>query len=376
MDRRTPLYEAEKAIGAKFTFFGGWELPVSYSDILKEHHAVRTAVGLFDVSHMGEIMIKGSDALSFVNRLITNDIVPVPPNKILYTPMCYENGTVVDDILVYKYSDTELLLIVNAGNTDKDEAWIRSHQTGDVTVENVSDRVVQLALQGPEAESVIKKIINDKNTELPGFYWFSETTLFGFDGLPPMKVLLSRTGYTGEDGFEIYLWLPENGRDYAEKLWNGILGAGRDKGILPAGLGARDTLRLEAALPLYGHELSESITPLEAGLKPFVKFSKDDFIGKEALVSQYEKGIKRKLYGFELTDRGIPRNGYEVVKEERKIGYVTSGGPLPSLGKNGGLALIDDAGLSSGDEIKIIIRDRACGARIVSTPFYGKKYKK
>lgn len=376
MDRRTPLYEVEKALGAKFTSFGGWELPVSYSDILKEHHAVRTAAGLFDVSHMGEIMVKGKDALSFVNKLITNDIVPVPQNKILYSPMCYENGTVVDDILIYKFSDTELLLIVNAGNIDKDEEWIKSHQTGDVTIENVSDKIVQLALQGPESEAIIKKLVSDKNTKLPGFFWFSEATLFGNDGLPPLKVLISRTGYTGEDGFEIYLWLSDNGQNEAEKLWNGILEAGKDKGILPVGLGARDTLRLEAALPLYGHELSDSITPLEAGLKPFVKLNKDGFIGKEALASRYEKGLDRKLYGFEMVDRGIPRNGYEVVKEGRKIGYVTSGGPLPSLGKNGGLALLDDTGLFSGETIEIMIRDRICEAKIVSTPFYGKRYKK
>jgi len=376
MDRKTPLYDVEKALGAKFTSFGGWELPVSYSDILKEHHAVRNAAGLFDVSHMGEIMVKGKDALSFINKLITNDIVPVPQNKILYSPMCYENGTVVDDILIYKISDTELLLIVNASNTDKDEEWIRSHQTGDVTIENVSDRFVQLALQGPESEAIIRKLLKDENTELPGFYWFTETTLCGNDGLSPIRVLLSRTGYTGEDGFEIYLWLPEDGGQTAERLWNCILEAGKENGIVPAGLGARDTLRLEAALPLYGHELSDSITPLEAGLKTFVKLNKDDFIGKDALASQYERGLKRKIYGFEMVDRGIPRNGYEVVREGRKIGYVTSGGPLPSLGINGGLALLDDTGLSSGDTIEIMIRDRACGVKIVPVPFYGKKYKK
>jgi aminomethyltransferase len=376
MDRRTPLYDAQKALGAKFTSFGGWELPVSYSDILKEHHAVRTAAGLFDVSHMGEILVKGKDALSFINKLITNDLAPVPQNKILYSPMCYENGTVVDDILIYKYSDTELLLIVNASNTDKDEAWIRSHQTGDVTIENVSDRFVQLALQGPESEAIIRKLMVDENSELPGFYWFCETTLSLDKELPPVKVLLSRTGYTGEDGFEIYLRLSEHDRDTAEKLWNRILEAGKENGIVPAGLGARDTLRLEAALPLYGHELSDAITPLEAGLKPFVKLNKDEFIGKEALASQYEQGLKRKIYGFEMVDRGIPRNGYEAAKDGKIIGCVTSGGPLPSLGINGGLVLLEDTGLSFGDTIEIIIRDRACGAKIVPTPFYGKKYKK
>ncbi len=369
MDRRTPLYEAQKALGAKFTSFGGWELPVSYSDIIKEHHTVRNAAGLFDVSHMGEIWIKGKDALLFVNKLITNDIVPTPPNKILYSPMCYDNGTVVDDILIYKFSDTELLLIVNAGNIEKDEAWINSKLAGDVTVENVSDRFVQLALQGPESEEIIKQIIDDKDIELPHFYWFSETTLLG------MKVLLSRTGYTGEDGFEIYLWLPNPCAD-AEKLWSGILEVGKDKGISPIGLGARDTLRLEAALPLYGHELSDSITPLEAGIKFSVKLNKEEFIGKEELVKLSEQGLKRKLYGFEMVDRGIPRNGYEVMKDGKKIGYVTSGGPLPSIGQNGGLALLEDIELTNDDTIEIVIRDRNCGAKLVPTPFYGKKYKK
>jgi aminomethyltransferase len=368
MDRKTPLYEVQKKLGARFTSFGGWELPVSYTDIIAEHQLVRTRAGLFDVSHMGEILITGKDAVKSLNRLISNDIAPVPVGKILYSPMCYENGTVVDDILIYKYSDEKLLLVVNAGNTQKDDEWIRSQITGDVTVENLSDDYVQLALQGPESEDIIKKIL-DEDTELPGFYRFKDVSVLG------MKVLLSRTGYTGEDGFEIYLRLSDSGAD-PEKLWNGILEDGKDNGVAPVGLGARDTLRLEAALPLYGHELSDSISPLEAGLKTFVKINKDDFIGKTALCEQLEPGTERKLYGFEMVDRGIPRNGYDVVKDGDRIGYVTSGGLMPTLNKNGGLALLDNTGLTEGETIEIVIRDRKCKAVLVKLPFYKKKYKR
>lgn len=368
MDRRTPLYNVQKALNAKFTSFGGWELPVSYTDIINEHNCVRNGVGLFDVSHMGEILVTGKDALTFVNGLVTNDIIPASYGKCIYSPMCYENGTVVDDILVYKFSDTELLLIVNAGNTEKDDEWIKSHHSGEVSVDNLSDRFVQLALQGPSAEKVLRKLLPE-GTELPKFFWFKESEMLG------MKVLISRTGYTGEDGFEIYLWLPNTCAD-PEKLWTGILEAGKEEEISPVGLGARDTLRLEASLPLYGHELSETITPLEAGLQKFVKLEKENFIGKDALSAQIQQGSIRKLYGFEMQERGIPRNGYEVVKDGKTVGFVTSGGIMLSMNKNCGLALINDMTLSPDDKIEIVIRDKNCSAKIVPTPFYGKRYKK
>jgi aminomethyltransferase len=367
MDKRTPLYEIQKALGARFVSFGGWELPVSYSDILKEHHAVRNNAGLFDVSHMGEILITGKDSLDFVNKIITNDISKTAFNKIVYSPMCYENGTVVDDILIYKISDTKLLLIVNASNTEKDYEWIKSQRFGDVQIENLSPRYVQLALQGPGAENILRKLVN-KNTELPGFFTFSTIDLLG------MEVLISRTGYTGEDGFEIYLDT-SNPKADPSRLWNEILKAGEDEGLLPAGLGARDTLRLEAALPLYGHELSDTITPLEAGLEKFVKLDKPGFIGREALAEQIQNP-KRKLYGFKMNERGIPRNGYEVFINDEKVGYVTSGGPLPTLNVNGGLALLNNTGLMPGDTINIAIRQRHLSAVIVPTPFYKKRYKK
>ncbi len=365
MDKRTPLYNLQKALGARFTSFGGWELPVSYSDILQEHHTVRTKAGLFDVSHMGQILVTGSDAVKFVNSLITNDISTTPSYKAVYSPMCYENGTVVDDVIVYKFSEDKLFIVVNAGNTEKDFEWINSHATGNVKVENLSPEYVLLALQGPISEKIIYKLVDDK--ELPGFFRFKETKVMG------MNVILSRSGYTGEDGFEIYLNITESGSD-PEALWNGILEAGKEDGLLPIGLGARDTLRLEAALPLYGHELSDSITPLEAGLGKFVKLSKENFIGKKALLNQSDNP-ERKLYGFEMLDRGIPRNGYEVLKNGENIGYVTSGGPLPRLNTNGGLALVK-GDFTPEDRIEILIRNRSCEAKIVELPFYGKKYKK
>lgn len=367
MEKRTPLYEAQKALGAKFITFGGWELPVLYSDILKEHTNVRTNAGLFDVSHMGEILVTGKDALGFVNNLITNELEGVPDNKAVYSPMCYENGTVVDDVIIYKISAKRLLIIVNASNVEKDYKWITSNSSGEVIIENVSEKIIQIALQGPYAHDILSRLSN--GIESMNFFTFKEADIFG------MRVILSRSGYTGEDGFEIYMDMQDKGAD-PQKLWNGLLEAGEEYGIMPIGLGARDTLRLEAALPLYGHELSDSITPLEAGLEKFVKFKKSDFIGKKALADQLGNGLKRRLYGFEMLDRGIPRNGYEVVFEGRTAGAVTSGGLLPSLGKNGGLALLDSTSLALGNYIDIVIRDGSYSAKIVQMPFYSKKYKK
>ncbi len=366
MNRQTPLYGAQKRLGARFIAFGGWELPVSYGDILKEHQAVRNGAGLFDVSHMGELMVTGEEALSFVNGLITNDLSPVPDNKALYSPMCYDNGTVVDDIILYKLRPDKILLVVNAGNTEKDEAWIRSRLKGKVSLENVSHGFVQLALQGPRAYHILKRLL-PQDAVFPRFFCYTWLELLG------MKVLLSRSGYTGEDGFEIYLDLSQPGAD-PEKLWEGLLSSGEEEGLVPVGLGARDTLRLEAALPLYGHELSEAITPLEAGLARFIKLQKGEFIGKEALEEQNRKGVDKMLFGFLMEDRAIPRNGYQVLHRGEKVGYVTSGGPLPSLNRNGGLFLSHVPDLSPGDRVEIIVRDRAARAEIVRVPFYEKKY--
>ena len=375
MDKHTPLYERQKALGARFTSFGGWELPVSYTDIIKEHLAVRETAGLFDVSHMGEIQVTGKDALEFVSRLVTNEVVSTAPGKAVYTPVCKEDGTVVDDILVYKKSDTDLFLVVNAGNIDKDYEWFLQKAAEmalvDVKIKNLSPFYVQLAVQGPNAETLLKRLVPE-GIELPAFFRFIETHVLG------LPVLLSRTGYTGEDGFEIYLFAEQNS-EAPERLWNGILEKGSDLGIVPVGLGARDTLRLEACLPLYGHELSDTITPLEAGLDRFVKLGKNAFIGKEALDAQKQGGIKKQIYGIELVGRGIPRNGYEVFKNGTKLGYITSGSFCPKLNKNVGLALLNNPSgglLTEGEEINVRIREKDVPAKITAVPFYSKKYKK
>ncbi len=375
MDKHTPLYERQKALGARFTAFGGWELPVSYTDIIKEHLSVREAAGLFDVSHMGEIEVTGKDALEYVSRLVTNEVTATVPGRAVYTPVCKEDGTVVDDILVYKKSETDLFLVVNAGNIDKDYEWFLQKASEmaleDVKINNLSPFYVQLAVQGPNAESLLKRLVPE-GTELPAFFRFIETRVLD------LPVLLSRTGYTGEDGFEIYLFAEQNST-VPEKLWDGILEKGSDLGIVPVGLGARDTLRLEACLPLYGHELSEAITPLEAGLDRFVKLGKSAFIGKEALEVQKQEGLKKQIYGIELVGRGIPRSGYEVFKNSSRLGYITSGSFCPKLSKNVGLALLDNPSQGlfiEGEEVSVRIREKDIPAKITGVPFYTKKYKK
>jgi aminomethyltransferase len=362
---RTPLYENHLKLGAKMIEFGGWDLPVEYSGIIEEHRRVRSAAGLFDVSHMGEILITGPDAESAVQRLITNDISKAPEKKVIYSPMCYENGGVVDDLMVYKYSGERYLLVVNAANTEKDFIWIRDNLSGNARAENVSNSYAQLAIQGPEAEDILQRISQSPLSDI-GFFFFNPDAIIG-----GVDAIVSRTGYTGEDGFEIYVpW------DRAPDVWERILEAGRSNGLAPIGLGARDTLRLEAALPLYGHELSRDITPLEAGLAGFVKLGKDQFIGKDALAAQKSTGTARKLAGFEMVERGIPRNDYEVRANGRTIGKVTSGTWSPTLEKNIGIALIETGYSEEGTEIDIIVRNRPVRARVVNLPFYRKRYKK
>jgi len=364
--KKTPLYEVHIKLGGRMIDFGGWALPVQYTGIIEEHLAVREKAGLFDVSHMGEIIVEGPDAASYIQGIITNDITGLCIGQISYSPMCYHNGGVVDDLLVYKLNDEKFLIIVNASNTDKDYEWMKSNLAGNVLVENVSDKYAQLALQGPESESILQKLANIPLSDIK-FYNFRENVNIG-----GITSIVSRTGYTGEDGFEIYV-----DSDKAEAMWNLVMEAGKDKGLVPAGLGARDTLRFEAALPLYGHELSPGITPLEVGLEKFVKLEKEcDFIGKQALVEQKEKGLKRKLAGFKMIDRGLPRNGYDVEVNGEKIGYVTTGGFSPSLKLNIGLALISAEYAKKGTEIGINIRGKAVRAEVVKKPFYSKKYKK
>lgn len=340
-------------------------MPVEYQGIISEHEAVRTAAGLFDVSHMGEVTVKGPDAEKYIQKLIVNDISPMENYQIFYSPMCYPDGGVVDDLLVYKFNKEDYFIVINASNTDKDVRWFMDHLEGNVEVKNVSDDYGELALQGPKAEMILQKLTDTDLNEIGFFRFMPDVKICG------VPALVSRTGYTGEDGFEIYVDPAQ-----APFLWDKILEAGKGEGLVPAGLGARDTLRFEACLPLYGQEIDKDITPLEAGLGSFVKLDKEDFIGKEALLKQKESGIPRKLVAFEMLDRGIARSHYEVQAGGKKIGFVTTGSYSPTLKKNIGLALIDREYAREGGEIEVIVRNKSLKAKIVENPFYRKKYKK
>ncbi|GIM44575.1 aminomethyltransferase [Collibacillus ludicampi] len=360
--KRTPLFPVYKEYGGKTIDFGGWELPVQYTSILEEHEAVRTRAGLFDVSHMGEITVKGNDALANIQKWITNDASKLSVNQALYSPMCYDNGGCVDDLLVYKRDENDYLIVVNAANIEKDYDWMLKHSFGDVEISNISSQVAQLALQGPLAEKILQKLTDIHLTDIK-YYWFRQNVPVA--GIP---ALVSRTGYTGEDGFELYV-----DKDLAIDLWQKILEAGKEEGIVPVGLGARDTLRFEARLPLYGQEINETITPIEAGLGFFVKLDKGDFIGRDVLAKQKEEGAPRKLVGFEMIERGIPRTHYEVQVEGKRIGEVTSGTFSPTLKKNIGLAIVAAEHAQIGNEIDILIRNKKVKAVIVPTPFYKRK---
>lgn len=358
--KRTPLFEVYKDYGAKTIDFGGWDLPVQFSSIKEEHEAVRTKAGLFDVSHMGEIEVKGTDSLKYLQKMMTNDISKLKNSGAQYTAMCYENGGTVDDLLVYKIEDDHYLLVVNASNIEKDYKWLQDHAEGNVELKNLSEDMAQLAIQGPLAEKVLQKLAGTNLSDI-GFFKFQQDV-----DLNGKKALVSRTGYTGEDGFEVYC----DAKD-AAALWTEILEAGKEEGVLPCGLGARDTLRFEANLALYGQELSPDITPLEAGIGFAVKVNKEaDFIGKEVLKNQKENGVPRKLAGIEMIDRGIPRHGYPVYKGEELIGEVTTGTQSPTLKKNIGLVLIKKEHAEPGTELEVEIRGKRLKAKIAATPFY------
>jgi aminomethyltransferase len=358
--QRTPLYDVYKEFGGKTIDFGGWELPVQFSSIKEEHEAVRTKAGLFDVSHMGEVEVKGADSLNYLQKMMTNDISKLKNGGAQYTAMCYENGGTVDDLLVYKIEDNHYLLVINASNIEKDYKWLEDHLEGDVIIDNLSEKTAQLALQGPLAEKVLQKLTLDNLSEIGFFKFQQEVKLNG------INALVSRTGYTGEDGFEVYC----NAQD-AVNLWKAILAAGKEEGVLPCGLGARDTLRFEANLALYGQELSPEISPLEAGIGFAVKLNKEiNFIGKEALKQQKENGLARKLVGIEMIDRGIPRHGYPVYKGEERVGEVTTGTQSPTLKRNIGLALISTEYAGHESEVEVEIRGKRLKAKVVPTPFY------
>lgn len=361
--RRTPLYEAHVKYKGKLVDYGGWELPVQYEGIIKEHNIVREKAGLFDVSHMGEIQVVGPGAEQFLQYLLTNNVEKMQDSQILYTFMCYPDGGVVDDLLVYRYSNTHYLLVVNAANVEKDYEWIKDNIKPDVEVNNVSDNFALIAIQGPLAVEILQKISDIDLDTIKPFTFNRAVNIAG------KEALVSRTGYTGEDGFEIYL-----APDDAPFIWEEIMQAGGED-IKPAGLGARDSLRLEAKLPLYGQEIDQDITPLEAKLGFAVKLDKPDFIGKDALVKQKENSLPRVLVEFEMIEKGIPRSHYEVEKEGEKIGWVTSGLYSPTFQKNMGLALIKREFNQVGEIIEIIIRNKPVKAKIIENSFYNRKKK-
>ncbi|MBC1538451.1 glycine cleavage system aminomethyltransferase GcvT [Listeria seeligeri] len=354
--QKTPIHPIYEKYGAKTIDFGGWDLPVQFSGIKAEHEAVRTDVGLFDVSHMGEILVEGPDSTAYLQYLLSNDIEKIKIGKAQYNIMCYENGGTVDDLVVYKITETKYILVVNAANTEKDYEWMVKNVFGNVTVTNVSSMYGQLALQGPNAEKVLTKLTDIDLSSISFFGFVEDANVAG------VKTIISRSGYTGEDGFEIYMQ-----SDDAVKVFEAIMA----EGVLPIGLGARDTLRLEAVLALYGQELSQDITPLEAGLNFAVKLKKEaDFIGKEALVKQKEAGLTRKLVGIELIERGIPRHDYSVFQNDKKIGIITSGTQSPTLGTNIGLALLETPYTELGQEVEVGIRTKKIKAKVIATPFY------
>jgi aminomethyltransferase len=356
--KQTPLNAMHRRMKAKMVDFGGWDMPVQYSGILEEHKAVRTGVGLFDVSHMGEIEIRGPEALDLVDYVSTNAAAKLKTGQAHYSGLLYEHGGFVDDILVHKVDDDHYFLCVNASNQEKDYDHISLLNRVKATVEFASERYAQIAIQGPRAIDTLQKLTPTPLQPI-GYYHFVDGEVNG------VWARIARTGYTGEDGFEIYV-----GPEEAEEVWTRLLEAGAEFGARPCGLGARNTLRLEAKMALYGHEIGPSITPFEADLSWIVKFEKTDFVGKPALEKHKSGGVKRKLAGFEMRGRGIARDGYEVYADGKPAGWVTSGGPSPTLGKNIGLCMLPVEKSRAGQGIQIMIRNEAVDAVVVPTPFY------
>jgi len=359
--RRTPLCDTHCQLNAKLIEFGGWYMPVQYSGILQEHTAVRKAVGLFDVSHMGEIEVRGPDAEKLVNYVSTNNASKLKVGQAQYSGLLYEHGGFVDDILVHKVSDSHFFICVNASNQWKDHEHIELAKLKgnfQAEVDFASERYAQLAIQGPRALETLQKLTTTDLSAIK-YYWFTDGEVLNH----PARI--ARTGYTGEDGFEIYV-APES----SAEVWNAVLSAGQEFGILPCGLGARNTLRLEAKMALYGHEITATINPLEADLAWVVKMDKGDFIGRQALEKSTTEGITRKLVGFEMKGRGIGRDGYEVYLDGKPAGWVTSGGPAPTLNKNIGLCYLPVEKAAPGVEIQVMIRNSPVDAVTVPTPFY------
>lgn len=358
MDLKTPLYEIHLKYGGKPVPFAGYLLPVQYpSGITAEHMAVRTAAGIFDVSHMGEVILKGPDALMNVQMLVTNDCSAMADGQVKYSPMCNDNGGIVDDLLVYKKAADHYMLVINAANHDKDTAWMKSKIKGDLGFKDISAEIAQIAIQGPKAKEILTKLTEVENLPVKYYSFTDEVSIGG------ISCLVSRTGYTGEDGYELY-----TANENAVNLWELLMKSGGVSGLIPCGLGARDTLRLEAAMPLYGHEMNDFITPFEAGIGQFVKMNKDDFIGKAALAAKVNAKLKR--IGLELEDRGIARNADKVFSNGNEIGYVTSGTMCPFIKKAAAMALVDAAYAAAGDMFEIEVRGKYLNAKAVGLPFY------
>jgi aminomethyltransferase len=355
--KKTPFYDIHVKNNAKIVEFAGFLMPIQFKGIMEEHRRVRSTVGLFDITHMGEFEVWGRDSLAFLQRVTTNDVSKLELNQVQYSCMCYDDGGIVDDLLVYRLP-THYMLVVNASNIEKDFKWLKDHLFGDVKLKDVSDETALLALQGPEAEKVLSQL-TDLDLSNLGFYWAA------FGEVASMDMIFSRTGYTGEDGFELYT-KPQDG----ESLWYSLMEAGKEFDIEPIGLGARDSLRLEMKYMLYGNDIDQTTNPLEAGLGWVVKLDKGDFIGNEPILKTKKEGLKRKLVPFVLKGKGFPRKGYEIHKNGKKIGFVTSGTFSPSLEKGIGLGYVAVEHSTKGEELDIMIRGKAEKAEIIKPPFY------
>ena len=357
--KTTPLNRAHRKAGARMVSFSGWDMPVQYTGVIEEHLAVRSRAGLFDVSHMGEVDVIGREALEFLQHVTSNDVSRLAPGRIQYSALTTAEGTFVDDLLVYKRGEDDYLLVINAGNTPKDVDWLRYHAKGyDLRLEDVSDRWCQLALQGPRSQEILQPL-TDASLLAMKYYGFVQDKVSG------VPCIVSRTGYTGEDGFEIY-----GPAEAAETLWYAVMGAGAPHGLVPAGLGARDTLRLEAKMALYGNDIDETTTVLEADLGWILKLEKGDFLGRDALLRQKAEGLTRMLVGFETEGRAVARHGHKAMSGGSEVGAVTSGSFAPFLKKNIGLAYLLLASTQPGSRFEIDIRGRLEPAVVVSTPFY------
>jgi aminomethyltransferase len=364
--RKTALNAVHRQMGAKMVEFNGWDMPVEYPSaggIMAEHNAVRTGVGIFDVSHMGDIRLAGPQALAAVQHISMNDASRLAIGQAQYSALLYPEGTFVDDVIVHRLGEDEYLLVINAGTREKDFNWVRDNtRQFDCKVEHLSDDFTQIAIQGPKGVNLLQKL-TDANLSAVKFYWVTRGTVCGLK-----NILIARTGYTGEDGFEIYIPSDEA---TSVRVWNDILAAGKEFGVVPCGLGSRNTLRLEAKLPLYGHEISDTINVWEAGLDRFIKMEKPEFIGRTALEKAKAAGLKKTLVGLEMVERGIARDGYKVLDDSGKeVGYVTSGSPAPFLKKNIALAYVPRELGEVGTKLKVEIRRQGVGAQVVPTPFY------